>query len=167
MNYSDIKYTDMVNGKGIRVSLFVSGCNHKCKECFNRVTWNPDYGKPFTNTEKEQIFSYFEKYRKSLTGLSLLGGDPTFHSNIKPLTEFVKEFKSRFPEKDVWIWSGFTFEQILADPKKLELVRQCDILVDGKFMIEQKTLGLKYRGSANQRVINVQASLANNKVVEA
>jgi anaerobic ribonucleoside-triphosphate reductase activating protein len=156
----------MINGKGIRVSLFVSGCSHHCKECFNKVTWNPNYGKPFTAVEKEQIFKYFEKYRKSLTGLSLLGGDPTFHSNVKPLTELVNEFKEKFPEKDIWIWSGFTFEEIKEDPAKFELIGKCDILIDGKFIIEKKTTELKFRGSSNQRIIDIQETIKQNKIIE-
>ena len=101
MNYSGIKYSDMINGKGIRVSLFVSGCSHRCKGCFNRDTWDSSYGNPFTLKEKEEIFAYFTKYGCVANGLSLLGGDPTYYKNIDTLIEFVKEFKSLFPEKDI------------------------------------------------------------------
>ena len=93
MNYSGIKYADMINGKGIRVSLFVSGCTHCCKNCFNEETWNETYGKKFTEKEENEIIEYFKKYGKTIRGLSLLGGDPTYPKNIKPLLKFIKKFK--------------------------------------------------------------------------
>lgn len=166
MNYSGIKYTDMLNGKGIRVSLFVSGCSHKCKGCFNKVTWDPEYGKPFTEKEENEIFEYFKKYGKTLAGLSLLGGDPTYHKNIEPLTKFVKRFRELFPEKDIWLWTGFTWDQIMIDKKKLELISLCDVIIDGKFSIEEKDLNLKWKGSHNQRVIDVKRTLETGEVIE-
>ncbi len=140
MNYSDIKFTDMINGKGIRVTLFVSGCSHRCKGCFNKETWNSEYGVPFTKDIQENILEYFEKFNSSMKGLSLLGGDPTYHKNVETLKDFCTEFKRRFPKKDIWIWSGFTWEQIITDPKKYELLKLCDVLIDGKFMEELKDL---------------------------
>lgn len=166
MNYSGIKYSDMINGKGIRVSLFVSGCTHRCKGCFNKDTWEPDYGKPFTQKEEDEIFLYFEKYGKTVRGLSLLGGDPTYHMNVEPLTELLQKFKKRFPDKDVWMWSGFTWEQLQEDPKRLALISLCDVLVDGRFILEQKDLNQKWKGSRNQRVIDVQKSILEKRIVE-
>lgn len=99
MNYSDIKYTDMINGKGIRVTIFVSGCSHRCKGCFNKETWNPEYGVPFTDEIKENIFEYFERFDSAMQGLSILGGDPTYYKNVETLTKFCEEFKNRFPKK--------------------------------------------------------------------
>ena len=96
MNYSGIKYADMINGKGIRVSLFVSGCTHACKNCFNEETWKETYGKKFTEKEEDEIIEYFKKYGKTIRGLSLLGGDPTYPKNIKPLLKFIKKFKENF-----------------------------------------------------------------------
>ncbi|WP_288876013.1 anaerobic ribonucleoside-triphosphate reductase activating protein [uncultured Fusobacterium sp.] len=165
MNYSGIKYSDMINGKGIRVSLFVSGCSHRCKGCFNRDTWDSSYGNPFTLKEKEEIFTYFTKYGCVANGLSLLGGDPTYYKNIDTLIEFVKEFKSLFPEKDIWIWSGFTWEQLKEDIKRFELISLCDVLVDGRFILEKKDLTLKWRGSSNQRVIDIQKSIKEKELV--
>lgn len=165
MNYSDIKYTDMINGEGIRVSIFVSGCSHKCKGCFNKDTWNPEFGRSFSNEVEEEILKYFEQYRASLKGLSLLGGDPTFHKNIAPLISFLKKFKKRFPEKTIWIWSGFTWEAILESEKLFSLVSLCDVLIDGKFIEEKKDLTLKWRGSQNQRVIDIQKSISENSVI--
>ncbi len=165
MNYSGIKYSDMINGKGIRVSLFVSGCTHKCKGCFNKDTWDPEYGNPFTEKEENEIFDYFKKYGSIAKGLSLLGGDPTYYKNTETLITFLKKFRANFPDKDVWIWSGFTWEQIMSDKKRSELISLCDVLIDGKFMLEEKNLNLKWKGSNNQRVIDVQKSLATNSIV--
>ena len=165
MNYSGIKYSDMINGKGIRVSLFVSGCTHKCKGCFNKDTWDPEYGNPFTEKEENEIFDYFKKYGSIAKGLSLLGGDPTYYKNTETLINFLKKFRANFPDKDVWIWSGFTWEQIMSDKKRSELISLCDVLIDGRFMLEEKNLNLKWKGSNNQRVIDVQKSLATNSIV--
>ena len=165
MNYSDIKYTDMINGKGIRVTIFVSGCSHRCKGCFNKETWNPEYGVPFTDEIKENIFEYFERFDSAMQGLSILGGDPTYYKNVETLTKFCEEFKNRFPKKDIWIWSGFTWEQIVEDVKKYNLIKNCDILVDGKFMEELKDVNLRWRGSSNQRVINIQETIKNDNQI--
>ncbi|MGL6101179.1 MAG: 4Fe-4S cluster-binding domain-containing protein, partial [Fusobacteriaceae bacterium] len=113
-----------------------------------------------------EILSYFTKYDKSIKGLSLLGGDPTYIDNIDPLISFIKKFKKEFPNKDIWIWSGFTFETILNNPKLLSLIELCNILVDGKFNKDEKNLNLKWRGSKNQRVIDIQKSLEFKKVVQ-
>ncbi len=166
MNYSGIKYADMINGIGIRVSLFVSGCSHACKGCFNAETWNPFYGNEFTEKQENEIINYFKKYGKTIKGLSILGGDPTYSSNIKPLIKFIKKFKQEFPNRDIWIWSGFTWEEILADKDKKTLISLCDILVDGKFTEKLKDLNLKFRGSSNQRVIDIKKSLSENVLVK-
>lgn len=165
MNYSDIKYTDMINGEGIRVSLFVSGCLHKCNGCFNKDTWDPTFGYPFTKEVENQILEYFKKYRNSLKGLSLLGGDPTFKDNIDCLIVFINRFKSFFPEKNIWIWSGFTWEVIEKNKKLFSLVSLCDVLIDGKFIETEKDLSLKWRGSKNQRVIDIKKSILEKKAV--
>lgn len=164
MNYSGIKYADMINGIGIRVSLFVSGCTHACKNCFNVETWNPNYGEEFTEKQEDEIISFFKKYGKTIKGLSLLGGDPTYPHNIEPLIKFLKKFKKELPDRDIWIWSGFTWEEILADEKRLELISHCDVLIDGKFKEELKNLNLKWRGSSNQRVIDIKDSLKNKEI---
>ena len=143
MNYSGIKYADMINGTGIRVSLFVSGCTHCCKNCFNAETWNENYGDKFTEKEEDEIIAYFKKYGKTIRGLSILGGDPTFPKNIEPLLKFILKFKKELPDRDIWIWSGFTWEEILEDKKRFSLIRECDILIDGKFIDELKDLNLK------------------------
>lgn len=165
MNYSGIKYADMINGVGIRVSLFVSGCSHACKNCFNIETWNPLYGKVFTQKEEEEIIRFFKKYGKTIRGLSLLGGDPTYHQNIDPLIGFLKNFKKELPDKDIWIWSGYTWEEILMDEKRKELISLCDVLIDGKFQEELKDLNLKWRGSSNQRAIDIKKSFEQKEII--
>ena len=166
MNYSDIKFTDMINGKGIRVSLFVSGCEHHCKDCFNSVTWNPNHGMPFDDDVENDILNYFKKYSNSLSGLSLLGGDPTYKTNIIPLVKFVNKFKKHFPEKNIWIWSGFTWEMIKENKNLYSLVSLCDVLVDGKFDINEKNIKLKWRGSNNQRVLDIKKCILENKIIQ-
>lgn len=162
MNYSGIKYADMINGIGIRVSLFVSGCNHGCKNCFNVETWNPNYGEEFTQKQEDEIINFFKKYGQTIRGLSLLGGDPTYPQNIIPLVSFLKKFKKELPDRDIWIWSGFTWEEIIKDKNRKELIELCDILIDGKFKEELKNLNLKWRGSSNQRVIDIKKSMNSN-----
>lgn len=166
MNFSDIKYTDMINGEGIRVSIFVSGCSHMCKGCFNVDTWNKNYGKLFDSYVENEILEYFKRYRNSLKGLSLLGGDPTFSENIDALVSFIKRFRATFPEKDIWIWSGYKWEEIVKDIKLFSLIELCDILVDGKYVEAEKDLTLKWRGSRNQRVIDIKQSLELNRLVK-
>ncbi len=166
MNFSDIKYTDMINGEGIRVSIFVSGCSHMCKGCFNVDTWNKNYGKLFDGYVENEILEYFKRYRNSLKGLSLLGGDPTFSENIDALVSFIKRFRATFPEKDIWIWSGYKWEEIVKDIKLFSLIELCDILVDGKYVEAEKDLTLKWRGSRNQRVIDIKQSLELNRLVK-
>lgn len=165
MNYADIKYFDVINGRGVRVSIFVSGCSHHCEHCFNHKTWNPNYGSAFTEEVESQIFEYITKLNKTIKGISILGGDPTYKTNVKPLIGFVSRFKDRFPEKDIWIWSGFTWEEILKDENTLSLISKCDVLVDGKFDNSLKDLNLKFRGSSNQRVIDVKSSLNTGEVI--
>ena len=166
MNYSGIKYADMINGKGIRVSLFVSGCTHCCKNCFNEETWKETYGKKFSEKEENEIIEYFKKYGKTIKGLSLLGGDPTYPKNIEPLLKFIKKFKENLPDRDIWIWSGFTWEEILEDENRFSLIKECDVLIDGKYIDSLKDLNLKWKGSSNQRVIDIKKSLEKNEIIE-
>lgn len=166
MNYSGIKYSDMINGPGIRVSLFVSGCSHGCPGCFNRETWNPNYGEKFTEKQEEEILQYFRKYPMLLRGLSLLGGDPTYRTNVAPLLRFVQTFRKEFPTKDVWLWTGYTWDEILKEKSLLSLIQECDVIIEGRFEVEKKDLSLLWRGSHNQRVIDVKRSLSKKEIVE-
>lgn len=162
MNYAKWHKCDFVNGKGIRTSLFVTGCSHHCKECWNKSIWDYDVGFEFTKDTSKEIINYI-KENKSVKGLSLLGGEP--FDNLEGLIEFVKDFKKECSDRDIWIWSGYTYAEILKDKKKLELLKMCDILVDGRFIVEKKNMRLKFRGSENQRIINVKKSLEQKKII--
>ncbi len=161
MNYATIKKNDIANGKGVRVSLFVCGCRHHCKGCFNREAWDFDYGEPFTEKTAEEIFCALEP--NYIEGLSLLGGEPMEPENRKELLPFLEEFDRRFPNKNLWCYTGFTLEELL-DTDASNLLPHIDVLVDGKFIEEQKNHALLFRGSANQRIIDVPRSLKENKV---
>jgi anaerobic ribonucleoside-triphosphate reductase activating protein len=169
MNYADIKKYDVANGLGIRVSLFVSGCNHKCKNCFNEEAWDFNYGKPFTEENINEIIEFLGK--PYIAGLSLLGGEPFEHENQKGLLPLLKKVKEIYPEKDIWCYSGFTFDKEILEKmypvweETRELLSYIDILVDGRFVEELKNLSLHFRGSSNQRVIKVQESLKAGEVI--
>ena len=159
--FADFKQYDTLNGEGIRHSLFVSGCSHKCKGCFNAVAWNKEYGKPYTEETTQMIIKAFKDSPVELTGLSLLGGEP--FENVEGLVDLVDQFTQEFTDKDIWCWTGYTFEQLCemskTDSVLLRMLLKIDVLVDGKFEIDQKDLKLKFRGSSNQRIIDVQGSL--------
>ena len=169
MNYAEIKYNDIANGVGVRVSIFVSGCTHRCKNCFNSVAWDFNYGKPFTDKVKEQILdSCSEEY---IAGISLLGGEPFEPENQVALVELLKEIKQRLPQKTVWCYTGFLFENIVngkvgEKAVATEMLKYIDVLVDGKFIEELKSPDLIFRGSSNQRIIDVKKSLLSGSVVD-
>ena len=169
MNYADIKIADVANGKGVRVSLFVSGCNHQCKGCFNRQAWDFNYGKEFTEEEIDRIIKELD--HPYVSGLSLLGGEPLEYSNQKGLLPLLKRVKEKFPEKDIWCYSGYTFDKDIVGnmfenwPETKEVMSYIDVLVDGKYEEEHKDLNLKFRGSSNQRIIDVPQSLKVHKVI--
>ena len=169
MNYGNIKYNDIANGEGVRVSLFVSGCTHHCKNCFNPETWDFNYGKPFTKEIEDNIISALAP--DHINGLTLLGGEPMEPANQKALLDFVKRVKSIYPNKTIWCYSGYLFDtELLSEsrahcPWTKELLSYIDILVDGEFKEDLKDITLRFKGSSNQRVIDVQKSLKENKVV--
>ncbi len=168
MNYGSIKKTDIANGAGVRVSLFVSGCTHHCKGCFNPETWNFHYGKPFTKETEEELIEALSK--SFINGLSLLGGEPMEPDNQRVLLPFVKKVKELFPEKDIWCYTGYDYEQDLLGESRAhceatqELLCYIDVLVDGEFIEELKDISLQFRGSSNQRMIDVSASLSSGEV---
>lgn len=165
MYYADIKKVDVANGPGVRVSLFVSGCTHRCKECFNPETWDFQYGSPFGEAETEKILSLLN--RSYIRGLSLLGGEPFEPENQGPVLELVRRVRSELPEKDIWCYTGYLFEELLEDrvgSHSRELLEQLDVLVDGPFVIGKKDLGLRFRGSSNQRLIDVGGTLASGEI---
>lgn len=159
MYYAEIKPTDIANGEGVRVSLFVSGCRHACKGCFNAVAWDFKYGNKFDINAKSQLFAALDK--SYIKGLSLLGGEPMERENQEEIYHLLKEFKTKFPNKDVWCYSGFTFNQLkkggIANFDTTdEIIKMIDVLVDGKFEESQKDITLKFRGSKNQRVLRLE-----------
>lgn len=168
MNYAAIKKTDVANGPGIRVSLFVSGCTHHCPGCFNAEAWDFEYGQPYTpETEEEVLTALSHEY---IRGLSLLGGEPMEDENRPALIGLLKRVREEFPGKDIWCYSGYTLEELLAwsDLGKedvLPFLQLIDVLVDGEFLAERKNLKLPFRGSENQRIINVKKSLASGNIV--
>lgn len=159
MRYASIKLHDVINGPGVRVSIFVTGCNHNCKGCFNKVAQDPNYGKEWTEEVEQEILDYIHKYQSFIRGISLLGGEPTYETNADILALFCKKFKKEFPDKDIWVWSGNTFEEIKANPQKYNLIKECDTLIDGRFVEELKDVTLQWRGSSNQRVIDIKKEL--------
>ena len=169
LNYAQIKQYDVANGPGVRVSLFVSGCTHHCKNCFNQETWDFSYGKPFTEQEKETILTFLEP--DHIAGLSLLGGEPFEKVNQEGLLPLLREVHEKFPQKTIWCYSGYLFDkQILGEMcQKWEMTKEMlsylDILVDGRFVEDKKNLKLRFRGSENQRIIDVKRSLAQGTVI--
>lgn len=169
MNYATIKKFDIANGPGVRVSLFVSGCRHKCKNCFNREAWDFNYGAPFTQEVADNII---ESLRPDyITGFSLLGGEPFEPENQETLSKLLSDIKKKLPDKDIWCYTGFLYDSQLLKGTvgNFETVKNMlsniDVLVDGKFVEELKSPDLLFRGSSNQRIIDVQKSLKTNNVV--
>ncbi len=169
MNYATIKNCDIANGPGVRVSLFVSGCTHRCKGCFNEVAWDFDYGEPFTQQTVEEILKMLEP--PYVQGITLLGGEPFEPENQPALLKLLRQIKQKLPDKSIWAFSGYLFDRdILAGrlgPEEItrELVSYLDVLVDGPFILEKKDLSLRFRGSSNQRIIDVPASLKSGEIV--
>ncbi len=169
MNYGNIKKYDIANGEGVRVTLFVSGCTNHCFNCFQPETWDFDYGQPFTNdTMRELLEALKPDY---IQGLTLLGGDPFELSNQEGLIELLREVKKQYPEKDIWSYTGFILDQDLLDggrrhgPYTDEMLSYIDVLVDGPFIQDKKNISLKFRGSENQRVIDLKKSLKKQEVI--
>ena len=169
MHYSVIKNCDIANGEGIRVTLFVSGCRNRCKNCFQPETWNFEYGKPFTKETEDQILNLLKP--NHIKGLTLLGGEPFEPENQPALINLLKRVKVEYPEKDVWCFTGFTLDnEILGSSRASgenakEMLKYIDVLVDGRFEEDLKDLTLKFRGSKNQRIIDVKNTLIENKII--
>lgn len=151
MNYANVKYPDVANGEGVRVSLFVSGCRLNCYNCFNKEAQDFDYGKPYTNETKEYILDKLSL--DYIKGLSILGGDPMEVENQKDIAELIKEAKRLFPKKDIWLWTGRVYPNIEFTPYTIDILDNIDYLIDGPFIESKKDLTLKWRGSSNQRIL--------------
>lgn len=169
MNYATIKKFDIANGPGVRVSLFVSGCRHFCKNCFNSEAWDFNYGKEYTDEVLEDIIKSLSP--DYITGFSLLGGEPFEPENQETVLKTIKAIKEKLPNKDIWVYSGFTYDNDLINGKVgnsetvLEILKNIDVLVDGKFVEELKSPDLLFRGSSNQRIIDVKKSLEKGEVI--
>ena len=168
MYYSEIKYFDIANGVGVRTTLFVSGCRNHCKGCFQPDTWDFQNGKPFTKETADEIISSMDS--EYIAGLTLLGGDPFEEENQEGLIGFMRRFKSQCPGKDVWAFTGYLIEDLLKGGRKHtevtdELLSYVDILVDGPFVLEKKNIRLKFRGSENQRLIDMNAFRQTGQIV--
>lgn len=168
MYYGEIKKVDIANGKGVRVSLFVSGCTHHCKGCFNPETWNFDFGKEYTKETEDDIIKSLEP--SYIEGLSLLGGEPFEPQNQPTLVGLLKRIKKELPTKNVWCYTGYTFEELTGQKKSraftdttAEMLSMIDVLVDGEFVEDLKDISLKFRGSSNQRIIDVKNRLMQTK----
>ena len=163
MNYAKIRKLDVTNGPGIRTTLFVSGCTHNCEGCFNKEQQDFNYGNKFTK-ETEDEFIQLTKNRQ-IKGVNILGGEPMQQIMDDTLLNLLKRIKLE-TDKPIWLWSGYTFEEIVNNPKRLEILREVDVLIDGKFQADKRDIMLKYRGSSNQRVIDVKKSLEQGNIVE-
>lgn len=166
----------MNNGDGLRVVLWFSGCSHHCYNCQNPQTWNPDNGIPFDEDAKQEIFEELSK--DYISGITLSGGDPLYQENVSQVLSLIKEIKEKFPDKTIWLYTGYTYEQIMCpvitddfNPErdklisgKRKILQLCDVLVDGEYIDEQRDITLKWKGSANQRVIDVQKSIKDKKI---
>lgn len=169
MNYATIKNCDIANGPGVRVSLFVSGCTHHCKGCFNEVAWDFQYGEPFTQKTIEEILRLLKP--DYIKGLTLLGGEPFEPENQPAILDLLRQVKQTYPDKSIWAFSGYLFDKEILSGKlgpwevTQEYISYLDVLVDGRFVEEKKDLSLRFRGSSNQRIIDVPASLEKNAIV--
>ena len=181
MNYHNITYPDMLNGSGLRVVLWLSGCDHKCKGCQNIQTWDCNSGIPFDKKTKEELFRELNK--DYISGITFTGGDPLHKNNLDEVLNLINELRVLLPQKSIWLYTGYTVDIyelyncdhliIETSPnthndndfKREEIVRKCDVVVDGRYIDSQRDVSLKWRGSSNQRVIDVKKSLEQKKVV--
>ena len=169
MNYANIKYDDIANGPGVRTSLFVSGCTHACKGCLNETAWDFKYGEEFTDETIGDILRSVEP--EYISGITILGGEPMEKANQKGILPLVEEFKKRYPDKSLWIYSGYTYDVDLVPGGRAyfdetsKILSLCDVMVDGEFVQELYDITLRFRGSSNQRIIDVKQSVKEGKTV--
>lgn len=163
MNYHKIIYDDQLNGDGLRVTLFVSGCDHHCKGCQNPQTWDESSGKLFDKKAKQEILDLASK--DYISGITLSGGDPLYNNNIYTIFDLIVDFKVKFPNKTVWLYTGYTYEYIIDNPVLKTIMRYVDVLVDGKFDKNLADANYKWAGSTNQRIIDMKKSIKENKLI--
>lgn len=162
MNIAGINFESIVDGEGVRVVVFVSGCYHNCKGCHNPASHSFTSGQPFTQELQDEVISYINK-TPFVSGITLSGGDPMY--SAKEIIPFIRRLRSEVKDISVWIYSGFCFENIVENSEMFELLKLCDVLVDGEFILEQRDTTLPYKGSQNQRIIDIQKSLDSNSIV--
>ena len=169
MNYSVIKKHDVANGPGVRVSLYVSGCSHHCKNCFNPETWDKNYGSIFTLKERIEIIDALRP--DYIEGLTILGGDPIEPYNISEVIKLIKSVKVVYPDKSIWLYTGYKFEDLLSEKLipdrniRDDITRYIDVIVDGEFEEENKVIDLRFRGSTNQRIIDIKKSIKEDSII--
>lgn len=163
MNYHDINKCDILNGNGIRVSLWVAGCEHRCPYCQNPQTWDASGGILFDESAKSKLFDALRK--DYISGITITGGDPLHTNNLEDILNLVNKIHLLFPQKTIWLYTGYTWEELMVDSKRKEIVSMCDVIVDGRYIDEKCDITLKWRGSSNQRVINVKQSISEGKIV--
>lgn len=159
MNYHNITHDDMLNGDGLRVVLWVAGCSHHCKNCQNPITWDPDGGILFDKEAREEIFEQLEK--DYIAGITFSGGDPLHEANLKEVTALAKEIRSRYPKKTIWLYTGYLWDEV----REWEIMEYLDVLVDGKYEEKLRDSKLHWKGSSNQRIIEVKQSKASRKII--
>lgn len=164
MYYSALYKYDTTSGKGFHVSLFISGCIHHCKGCFQPQTWNFKFGQLFTDDTIEEVIEALKP--NYISSICLLGGDPLVNANDPMLEKLLTCIRREYEHsKEIWVWSGYEYQEIIDDPIKLKILKYCDVLVDGRFVAELKDLNLPHKGSSNQKVINIQESLKHNEII--
>ena len=162
MNYHNISYPDMNNGDGLRVVLWLSGCSHKCKGCHNQQTWDVNSGINFDESAKKELFE--ELGKDYISGITFSGGDPLHENNINEVLELIIEIKDKFPNKNIWLYTGYYFNEIFDEIRK-QIVSKCDVLIDGRYVESLRDVSAHWVGSTNQSVIDVKKSLKENKIV--
>jgi anaerobic ribonucleoside-triphosphate reductase activating protein len=170
MNYGMIRRNDIANGEGVRVSLFVSGCRNRCKNCFNKETWDFSYGTPFTDETLQQIIKWLAP--SYIRGLSILGGEPMEPENQPDVLNLVQSVRRDLPEKDIWLYTGFTLEELTGEKLSralsgcsIPILRNIDVLIDGRYEDSKRDISLRFRGSSNQRIINMKETIRANEIV--
>lgn len=159
MRYHNITKDDMLNGDGLRVVLWVAGCEHHCPECQNPITWDIKGGIPFDDAAKQEIFDELDK--DYISGITFSGGDPLHTANREDVSKLIDEIKEKYPQKDIWIYTGYSWKDVAHLPS----VRKCDVLVDGRYIKELRDINLPWKGSSNQNVIDIQESILLEKIV--
>lgn len=168
MNYLKIEHEDVCNGIGLRCVIWLTSCSHRCSGCFNKESWNPNNGIFFDEVAKKEIFDELSKYY--ISGLTLTGGDPLHENNLDEVLSLINEIHTFFPNKTIWLWTGYTWEDVwkndnYINKKRQKIISLCDVIIDGRYIENKKDITLKWRGSSNQRVIDVEKSLFQNKII--